>query len=85
MRGAGEKKPLAAILLGIDGGKSKGSSPSKAEEKDVETESVEASKRILDAIKAGDASGLDEALRLHYELCEEEMSPDSEREEEDYS
>lgn len=50
-------------LLMLLGGK-----PEK--EEDSSTDSLVAAKAILAALKANDATKLDEALRSHYALCE---------------
>jgi DNA-binding GntR family transcriptional regulator len=45
--------------------------PMKAD-KPKEGGSMSAARALISAVKSGDASAVDEALRLHYSLCESE-------------
>jgi DNA-binding GntR family transcriptional regulator len=59
-----------------------GAKPEKEEDDDDKPDpksgAISAAKALIKAVEAGDAEGVDEALRLHYDLCEDEVADDDE-------
>lgn len=77
MIGAAEKKkPSLAVLIGMGKPKAGGDEEDMADKGDDESSeegsSLDAAQAVIDAVKAGDAGALDDALKLHYDLCADE-------------
>lgn len=73
-----KKMGLGLLLLG------KGKAEKKKddeEEKSSDSTSLASAKAILRAVKDEDAEALDEALKLHYEACEDESYDEEDDEE----
>jgi DNA-binding GntR family transcriptional regulator len=64
--------PSGLLLIGAKPEKEDGDKP------DPKSGALSAAKALIKAVEAGDAGGVDEALRLHYDLCEDETVDDDE-------
>lgn len=76
------KPSLDSLMKGFEGGKEGGGktppSAPPTNEKAEPAATLSAAQRILAAVKAGDASALDDALQAHYAHCEDMDSEEDE-------
>lgn len=65
-----EKSGAGVLLLGL-GDKAKAEKPKSKEKSASKSSSLSAAKALLSAFEANDPEAVDEALKLHYEMCRE--------------